>query len=175
MKFIVIILAMTILMSLIVSATITRYKVSDTIVRYDNSDNGIYSRAYWAVEETINCQETSVLCTSTDINTNCGYFGGKIKIVGYTPDGGGQIPTSISVTLNGPDSCTLDSGIYVVSTPISLGSEVILNPSITLTFGTDCSTLSSSALNAIISWASNPTSTNKNAALTAISDWATSC
>lgn len=91
--------------------------ISGTTITYTAGSgfSGSLTKGYYAVEDTISgtgCSLNAV--TKTTCGTNCEYSiaSNKIRLVAYTPDGGGVIGASKSITVSGSGSgCTL-SGTY---------------------------------------------------------------
>ena len=128
-----------ILMSSIVFATINRDQPggSDTIRYTTGVLTGSYDKAYWAVDENVaSCDVTNAICSGT--NVDCDYVGGAIRVVAYTPDGGGSIAQSVTVTVTGTGSCPLNNGYGVESYTDTPGSSTSLSGSVTLSLGGAC-------------------------------------
>lgn len=131
MKKLIISLIMMVLLSSMVFA-VTR-GVSGTTVTYTASTSfniGI-AKAYWSIEDSISgCTLNSVSKTSCGSNCEYSVISGKIRLVAYTPEAGGTVGNSKSITLSGSGTgCTL-SGSYaeapgVAGSLMSMGSSSI--------------------------------------------------
>ena len=163
-----------------VSAAVSR-TTSGSTVTYSTTMATNYPRAYYVVYDVVpsGCTVNSVSCSTS--NAECGYYtpDRSIRVVGYTSEAGGSLPTSVSVSVSGSGSCSLNNGQYAESyntgSSSNIGSITNLVGTPVLQLSADCTALRSSALTSITSWASNPTSANKNTALSAITAWAMSC
>ncbi len=134
-KWIIIGVVVMIMMSSMVFATVTRSQPGNgnTVTYTTDALTGSYTKAYWAVNENVAaCDVTGAVCSVT--NADCSYNNGAIRVISYTPDGGGPLPTSVMVIVSGTGLCPLNSGQYVESLPGNLGSATSLTGSVSLDF-----------------------------------------
>lgn len=139
MRKIIISFLMVVLLSSVAFAAVTR-SGGGTSVTYSTTMATTYSKAYWAVDDIVGsgCSGIGVSCSVT--NGDCSYVGGAIRVVGYTVEAGGNMPSSITVSVSGTGSCSLNNGNYVESYPGNLGSSTLLSGSVSLSLSVSCNT-----------------------------------
>lgn len=141
MRKIIISLLIMVLMSSMVFA-VSR-SISGTTVTYSTTviPSTNLPKAYWAVEDMVNgCIISSISCSVT--NGDCSYIGGSIRVVGYTAEAGGSMPSIIAVSVLGTGACSLNGnwvesyndGVQaVIGSSQSVGSD-------TMSLGIECNT-----------------------------------
>lgn len=134
MKKMIIMVLMMICLSSIAFAAVTRSGSGNNVVTYTSALTSTYTKAYWAVEDpVIGCTISGVSCTGT--NVDCNYVGGAIRVVSYTPDGGGTLASSVQLTITGTDVCTIGPGSFVESTDIEVKTAETLVGTLSATLG----------------------------------------
>ncbi len=108
-----------------------------------------YGKAYWSVDENVaSCSVTGASCSGT--NVDCTYVGGAIRVVAYTPEGGGAITKSVQVSVTGTGSCALTNGLGVESYDGIGGSASSVGGSATLSLGVACNNSADTNNNCVI-------------------------
>lgn len=127
-------------MAIIMATTalaVTRIVGTNNDITYteDNIPDNIL-KGYWVVDDTLSgagCEINSVTCDTSDFY-GCSKYGNSIRIVSNTDDAGNNLQRSVTVNLEGQNTCTLtgnyaegwrtDVGV-VYGEVLSMGSDTI--------------------------------------------------
>ena len=137
---------MLVLLSSVAFAAVSR-SAANNVVTYTTGVATSFYKAYYAVNDIVPAG-----CTITQQPTcagnyqSCSYVSSdrSLRVVGYTAEAGGSMPSSVAVTVVGTGSCTLGNFNYAESYKATSGGAAVLGSSTSVT-DSDALTLSVAA------------------------------